>query len=113
MEETKRLYDELKSKAEAYGHSSLELVKLKTTEVSAKTAGKVGLYVTLLILALFFLIMLSVGAAVWVGQMLGEMYLGFFLVAGFYLLLAVVLFAFKGPMVLRPIENLVIKNLLN
>src|SRR5690554_3848174 len=105
MKETKRLYDELKQWAHAYGESSIELVKLKSTQVSAKTAGSVGLYAILLVLLLFFLIMLSVGVAVWLGDMWGDLFLGFFAVAGFYLVVAIILFAFKDSLVLRPIQN--------
>lgn len=113
MRETKYLYDQLKIKAEAYGHSSMELVKLKSTELSAKSAGKIALFSVVMVLSLFFLLFLSIGVAVWLGQMWNQMYTGFLAVAGFYLVVAIILFLFKGPLVLRPIENFVIRNILD
>ncbi len=112
MKETQRLYDELKLWIEAYGESSIELVKLKSTQASAKAAGSASLIAVLLILFLFFLLMLSVGVALWLGQVLENHFLGFFAVSGFYLLIAVLVIVFKDTLVMRPIQNLIIRLML-
>lgn len=112
MKETERLVDELLAKAEAYGHSSLELVKLKTVKASASASGIVGSQFILVTIASLLLISLSMGLGFWIGELLNSVYLGFFCVAGFYLVLLVVLYLFREPLIQRPIENGVIKKIL-
>lgn len=112
MKETERLVDELVAKAEAYGHSSLELVKLKAVKASASATGMVGTQFVLGTIILLLLITLSMGLGFWLGEILNSVYLGFFCVAGFYLVLTIVLYLFREPLIQRPIENGVIKNIL-
>jgi hypothetical protein len=112
MKETERLVNELVAKAEEYGHSSLELVKLKSVKVSAKTTGMIGTQFILGTVIVLFLITLSMGVSFWLGDILDSVYLGFLCVAGFYLLLTIVLYIFRDSLIQRPIENGIIKNLL-
>jgi hypothetical protein len=112
MKETERLVNELVAKAEEYGHSSLELVKLKSIRVSAKATGLIGTKFILGTLILLLLIILSMGVSFWLGEVLESVYLGFFCVAGFYLVLLIVFYVFRDSLIQRPIENGVIKNLL-
>jgi hypothetical protein len=112
MKDTERLVNELVAKAEEYGHSSLELVKLKSVRVSAKATGMVGTQFVLGTVLVLLLITLSMGTAFWLGEILESVYLGFFCVAGFYLILLIVFYVFRDSLIQRPIENGVIKNLL-
>lgn len=111
MKETQRLLDELIAKAEDFGYSSLALAKLKSIRVVANTSGKVGVHFAIWAVIVLFFLMLSIGVSLWLGELWGHMYLGFFAVAGFYLLLAIVLRIFKGPLVQRPIENFVVRKI--
>lgn len=111
MKETQRLLDELIAKAEGYGYSSFELAKLKSIRVVANTSGKVGVHFAIWAVIVLFSLMLSTGVALWLGEMWGHVYLGFFAVAGFYLLLAIILRIFKVPLVQRPIANFVVKKI--
>ncbi len=69
--------------------------------------------VTLLIGALgFFTFMfLGMGAAFWIGNALGNIMYGFFIVAGFLLLVLILIAALKGKVIVPFLRNIIIKNI--
>lgn len=100
-------------RAEAYGKTSLELIKLKalnkTTEVvSTGVSRSIVVFVVSM-----FLILSSVGGALWLGDLLGKSYYGFFCVAGFYGILGVVIYAFMHKWIKKCVSNSLILQLLN
>lgn len=113
MKQTERLIDELVAKAESYGYSSVELVKLKAVKTAARVTGVAGTQLILGTGIVLFLLMASMGASFWLGELLESTYLGFFAVAGFYLVLLLIVYLLRKWLVKRPIENTVIKELLN
>ncbi len=100
-------------RAEAYGKTSLELIKLKalhkTTEVVSTGVSR-GIVVMVVSM---FLILISVGGALWLGDLLGKSYYGFFCVAGFYGILGVVIYAFMHKWIKKCVSNSLISQLLN
>src|SRR5690606_23453377 len=90
-------------KAEAFGRTTYELSKLKalktTTEVVTTLIAKVSV---VLVLSLFVLVF-NIGIALLLGEVLGKLYYGFFIVAGFYLLIGVILHFFLHRWLKRPI----------
>jgi len=112
MKQTERLIDELVAKAESYGYSTIELAKLKSVKTAAKATGVAGTQLVLGTGVVLFLLMASIGASFWLGEMLESTYLGFFAVAGIYLILLLILYVLRKWLVKRPIENSVIKELL-
>jgi hypothetical protein len=60
---------------------------------------------------LSFLIV-NIGLALWVGKLLGDSFYGFFIVGGFYALLAIPLHIFREQWIKYPISNSIIKELL-
>lgn len=111
MEEKHGVIDELIEKVEAYGKSSIELFKLKIIEKIAETTSSLVLSTTVIFFGIIFLLFANVGLAFWLGSILNKTYLGFLIVAGFYLLL-VLLFSFvfnKG--VKKTIENAIVKKM--
>lgn len=99
-------------KGEVYIKTSLELAKLKsietTSEIGATLLAKTGV---ILMMTLFVLVM-NIGIALWLGDYLGKLYLGFFIVAGFYLFFGI-LFSFTlHSWIQKPLSELIIKNTL-
>lgn len=109
MKETHKLLEELVAKAEQYGESSVELVKLKSARHIANAAGEFTTHLSVWVALVLAVLMFSVGASIWLGEELGHYYLGFMIVAGFYLLLALAIKLFKSGLVQRPIQNCVIR----
>lgn len=77
---------------EDYGLSLAEYYKLRIFKSVMK--GSISL-VNLLVygsLSLFVMLFLSIGAALWVGSLLGNSYGGFFIVGGFYAIILIFMF---------------------
>ena len=53
----------------------------------------------------------SIGLSLWVGEMLGKTYYGFFIVAGVYMLVALILYAGRNQLIKHPVKNAVITHL--
>ena len=60
-----------------------------------------------------FLLVLTVGIALWLGKLLGEIYYGFFIVAGFYALTAIICYLYLHKWVRKPVAELVNEQALN
>jgi hypothetical protein len=113
MEEKIKNFDELVSKAETYGKTSVELIKLKTVDkVADGTSSFVAWSAVIIALVLFF-ITLNFGLALWIGALLDKIYLGFFVVAGFYGLAGIILFIFRNKWIKKPLNDSMINQMLN
>lgn len=113
MESTINSLEDLFERVEAYGKTTLELTKLKVLERSI-------LVVTAMISRLGVLLMLSlativftIGAALFLGDLLGKSYYGFFIVAAFYLVLGIILHFFLHGWIKKPMSELIISEVLN
>ncbi len=112
MENTAGLIAPLLESAEAYGKTSFELLKLKSLEKTTDLASTLIVRLLLGFVASFFMIALNIGAALWLGELLGKNYYGFLIVAIFYGLLALVIYFAHAPIKMR-INNSLIKELVN
>jgi len=103
QDELKENFDEVKSEFENYVDKRTDLLKLHiVNELSHFTAGfavKMGI----LYLFFFVLMFLSLALAFFLGEMLHSTGWGFTIVAGIYLLLAVIFFLMRGIIVHRPV----------
>ncbi len=100
-------------KAEAFGKTSLELYRLKAIEKLATiTSDLVSNIVLILCVALFFM-MLNIGIALWVGDLLGHAYLGFLIVSGVYLLAFLLIYAMREKFIKDPISKSIIEKSLD
>ena len=112
IEDRKELIEDLFEKAEAYAKTNLEIFKLKTADkLAVVVASLVSRLVVLLVFSFFFL-MINIGLAIWIGESMGHIYYGFFIIAGLYALLSILLFAFRDPVIKNPIINSIISQVL-
>ena len=100
------------SKAGDYLETRVELFRLKTIDKTAEVVSTVVTQAVLLMISTFFLLLLSVGAAFWVGDLLGKTYYGFFAVAGFYLITGLIIYAARHKWLKQPVSNLIIRKAL-
>lgn len=113
MENRMYILEPLFDRAEDYAKTSFELYKLKTI---SKTAEVVSTFVSrgaVLIVLSMFLVFVSIGLALWLGDLLGKTYLGFFCVAAFYIVLGGVLFYFLHQYIKRQVSNSIISEVFN
>ena len=86
---------DLMDRAEQFAKTNIQLYRLKAIDKVTDVFSSLAAGVVILIIVTFLLIILSIGASLWLGEILGKMYYGFFAVAGFYALLAIVLVAMR------------------
>jgi len=112
MEENAKLIESLLEKAADYGKTTLDLIKLKAIDKSTDAASTFIPQTFVFVFIAIFLIFLNLGLAFWLGEILGNIYFGFFVVAGFYGIVGIVLHFFLHKWIKKIICNYLIKNML-
>ncbi|MDQ3047782.1 MAG: hypothetical protein M3R27_09560 [Bacteroidota bacterium] len=113
MEDKQTFIEPLIERAEQYGKTSLELLKLNAVD---KSAGVISTFVsrgTVVLMLTMFTLIVNIGIALWLGDILGKSYYGFFCVAGFYLVAGIILYFFLHNRIKQSISNSIISQLLN
>lgn len=104
--------ESLFERAEAYGRTTYELSKLKLLETTNIVVTSLIARLSVILMISMFSFVLSMGVALWLGDLLGKSYYGFFIVAIFYLLAGLILHFFLHRWVKKPISELIIKQAL-
>lgn len=91
MEAKINLIDPLMERAEQYGKTSMELIKLKAIEKSSDIASGIISRFILLGLFLFAIVLLNISVSLYLGELFGKIYLGFLVMALFYGLFGLVI----------------------
>ena len=102
----------LLEKAEEYGTTTLELVKLKAIYSSAEIMSALVLKIVFIALCVLFILTVNIGFALWIGEWQGKYYYGFFTIGLFYGLLAVLFRSILKKYVKVPVRNFMIIQLL-
>lgn len=112
METKESLFDPLLERAEAYGKSSLNLLRLKTVDKASNLVSTIVSRLLVGIFCIIFLVMLNIGVALWLGDLLGKSYYGFFIVAGLYGIIGMILY-FTHPAIKEKVSKQIIQQILN
>ena len=112
MDEQSGLIESLIAKGEQYGKTTLELLKLKTLDKSADVVSNLVSWLIVVIFAVLFFMILNIGIALWIGELLGTSFYGFFVVSGFYALLAIVFAVFRKQLIKNPVNESIINQVL-
>ncbi|WP_026993810.1 hypothetical protein [Flectobacillus major] len=99
-------------KAEDYTKTTIALFRLRTIAKSADIVSSLAVQLLLAIVVAMVVLMLTVGVAFWLGEALGKIYYGFFVVAGVYAVGAIILYILRRQWIKVPISNIVIENML-
>ena len=110
--EEKSTIESLFERSEAYVKTNLDLFKLKAIDKSADVVSTVLSKLVFYVVVLLILISLNTGLALWIGELLGKLYYGFFIVAAFYVLVALLLHFMPG-LIKSPVNSSLISNMLN
>jgi phosphoglycerol transferase MdoB-like AlkP superfamily enzyme len=98
--------------AEEYGKTSLKLIRLTAIDKSADVASSLVSRLAVLFTVVLSVLIVSIGAALWLGKLLSDTYYGFFIVGGCYALLALLLQVFRHEWLKHPVSNSIIKQLM-
>lgn len=101
----KNLIDQLKE----YVTTRIELLRIEFVEKSSSLISKIITGVIISIFSLFILIFLSIGLAVFLGNLVGSVAGGFFIVAGIFILIVIILAAGRKIFFETPLINYQIK----
>jgi len=104
------LIDSLLEKVEQYSTSSIELIKLKAIDKIAEVVSSLVSRLAIAIVVALFTVIANIGLALWLGEITGKTYWGFFILAGFYALLAMLLGIFRKQWIKTPVSNSIIKS---
>ena len=99
-------------RVEAYGKTTYELSKLKALEAITMVATSLVSRLSVAVVISLFVIILNVGIALLLGDLLGKFYYGFFIVAFFYLILGIVLHFFLHRWIKKPLSDLIVTQVL-
>lgn len=113
MENENTSIEELFFKLKDYGETTLDLLKLKAINKILRVSSTIILSVFSLVLLFLILICVSIGLSLLIGVWLGHAYWGFFIMAGFYVIIWLILFLSKKKLLDEPVKNRLVKEILN
>lgn len=96
-----------------YSKTTFELTKLKGLKATTNVLSVLVARVCLLITIILFLVIISIGAALWMSEALGKPYYGFFILSAFYFVLVILVYLFLYRWMERPFGNLIISQALD
>jgi len=113
MESPIQSIEKLFDRIEAYGITTLELSKLKVLESSIKILTLMASKLSVVLMVSLSILVFSIGLALYLGDLLGKMYYGFFIVAAFYLLVGIIFHLFLHEWIKKPVSDVIISEVLN
>jgi hypothetical protein len=112
MEDNTKPIESLIEKATAYGKTSIKLARLNALDTTCEVVSSISIYSLAIVIVWSFFLFLSFGVALWLGEMLEKIYLGFFIVATFYGITGIIIYYFFHKSIKRNVGNTLIKKLL-
>lgn len=109
MENNTSNIESLIDKAGDYAETRMDLFKMQFVNKSSEVASSFATKFVIILVAFLFLIILNIGLSLWLGELTGKMYHGFFIVGGFYALTGLIMYAFRYKWIKEPIANSIIR----
>ena len=109
MDNKTKQIESLLERAVEYGKSGYELIRLKTLD---KTSDVISSFIPLsifIILLSTFLLFCSLGAALWIGEILNKPSLGFLIIAAFYGIVGIIIHFTLHKYIKKRVRNYIIK----
>jgi hypothetical protein len=112
MESPKNNFEELLEGIESYLKTTYELSKLKLLEATANVISALVARLIVVLMFSLFILVLNIGIALWLGDILGKSYYGFFVVAGLYFIAGLLFNIFRNSWIKKPLSDSIIKQTL-
>ena len=109
MDNNTSTIEKLIEKAEVYGRTSFELLQCHVIYKSSDMLAKLAVKLVLSVVLILFLFIVSIGAAMWIGDYCIKPYYGFFAVALFYIVLGTAIYALRYEWIKKPVSDFIIK----
>jgi hypothetical protein len=99
-------------KAGDYLETRFDLLKLRAADRSADIISSfASKLIVLLVMSVFFII-LNIGIAIYVGELTGKLYYGFFIVAGFYFIAGLIFYQMRHRWLKNPFADKLVQKML-
>jgi hypothetical protein len=112
MEDNTKSIESLLEKVADYGKTTYDLARLKTLDKTSDVASSLIPHSIVFVLFASFMLFANFGLAFWLGDILGNTYYGFFMVAAFYVVAGLVLHFFFHKRIKNLVWNYIIKQVL-
>lgn len=99
-------------KVEDYTRTTIELTKLEVVDKSSDLISSLISRLAIAIVFVMFMLLFNFGLSLWIGEILGNSYYGFFIVAIFYLIVSILIYSFKDQWIKIPVSNYIIAKIL-
>ena len=109
--EDKSKIEKIYERVEQFALTSIELYKLKALQKAAEIATTVATSLLMGVFGLLFLLFVSVGLAVYLGEIMGRMHYGFMVVSGIYLLLAIIVYALRARVLKDKLNTYIVRKI--
>lgn len=113
MENQSTPVESLVDRVKSYVETRIDLLRLKAIDKSSSFLSFFISLIVVILISFISVILLSVGIALLLGDLLGKLYYGFFIVAGFYLITGLVLYSLREKWLKAPIADSMIKKLMD
>jgi len=112
MSEKASFIEPLLDKFEEYSKTSIDLLRLEAIDKIATYSSSFVYRGLLLFFVLMFIFIINIGASLWIGELLGKSYYGFFCVAGFYIVVTGFIYFFMRDWIKKSIGNSIVSEIL-
>lgn len=113
MNNQPNLIDSLIGNSQDYVETRLTLFKLKMVDKSSDIASTILSFIPLILVFTIVFILLNIGIALLIGDLVGRASWGFLILTGVYIIIALVLYSQRNKWVKVPFANMLIKKFLN
>jgi hypothetical protein len=109
MENRENFFAESRDKVEDYIHDRMLLFKLKTVEKASQLAAAMFIGILITIVCVFILFFLSIMGGYYFADLTGNLFYGFGIIAGIYVILLLIIFLTSKKVLRLFIVNKIIK----
>jgi hypothetical protein len=99
-------------RAENYSKTTIKLFQLNAVDKTAEIVSTLFSLLVVILTVVLSIVIISLGAALWIGKLLGDTYYGFFIIGGVYLLIAVIFHLFRDKLLKYPVSNSIIRQMM-
>ena len=111
MDENVKLIESLLESTFKYGVAEIELVKLKALNKTSEVVSGLIPHVVVFFILVLFMLFFNLGLAFWLGDIFGNNFYGFFVIAAFYAVVGLVMHFFMHKWIKRKICDYLVKQM--
>jgi uncharacterized membrane protein YqjE len=113
MEDSFKIFEELKTSLVNYLNHKASLLKIELAEKISKLLSSLIAISLIAICMLFVLVFISIALSIFIGNKIGEIYIGFLIVSFIHLIFGICIWKMRVRWIQIPMMNFILKQLFN